>query len=277
MRWAGASWLQDHLDDGMVILDCQPNLHDFINAHIPGAVYADELVLRVSRGGRPAQYLPERAMGEVLGSLGVRNDWPVLVYGGTGSLRKGGDGAEQAMWAYSLLRFGHDDVILLDGGLDGWLAQALPVTKAFNEIGVASFRTTLRDGCNITMDEVQGMIGNDDCVLVDVRNPVLYSTQAHWPRPGHIPGAISMHWHRLMDPEDVRRLRPLDETMAVLQDAGISPEKEVVLYCGSGREAAGPYLVLKHLLHYPDVRVYEGSFTEWASYPDNRTVNGHEP
>ncbi|MFP4546110.1 MAG: sulfurtransferase, partial [Methanomassiliicoccales archaeon] len=81
----------------------------------------------------------------------------------------------------------------------------------------------------------------------------------------------------LMDPENTRRLRPDDEIRSMVEQKGATKDRTVICSCGTGREATNEFILFKWYLGYPDVRIYEGSFTEWTSHPDNPTVTGKEP
>jgi thiosulfate/3-mercaptopyruvate sulfurtransferase len=105
----------------------------------------------------------------------------------------------------------------------------------------------------------------------------MYEGQGPWMKPGHIPGAINLPWATLMDDKNKRLLKPDEEIKALLDACGIEPYKTIICSCGTGREATNEFLLFKWYLGYPVVRIYEGSFTEWSSYPENPTVTGKNP
>jgi thiosulfate/3-mercaptopyruvate sulfurtransferase len=86
-----------------------------------------------------------------------------------------------------------------------------------------------------------------------------------WLRKGHIPGAVSFHWARLMEKDNTHQFRPLAETKAELALAGLTPDKEILVYCGTSREGSLLRFYLKHVAKYPNVRLYEGSWKEYVS------------
>jgi thiosulfate/3-mercaptopyruvate sulfurtransferase len=121
VKWVSTQWLEARLEDeALTILDCQPNIHDYVEEHIPGAVYMSEGLFRASLKGTPGVYVPPESIQPILRRLGLRPNGPVAVYTGTGPVKGWGDGLEQTMVAYSLARFGHNKVYLLDGGIDKW-------------------------------------------------------------------------------------------------------------------------------------------------------------
>jgi thiosulfate/3-mercaptopyruvate sulfurtransferase len=277
VRWVSTEWLDEHIDDKMVIIDCQPNIHDYIREHIPGAIYAEDGLLRMNEFGRPGVYISLDAIESVFGRLGLRRGVPVVVYTGTGPARKIGDGLEQTMWAYTLARFGHDSILILDGGIDKWKLEDRELTQAFPSMDTTDYMVEVNDDYFIDMEELKGIKDNGDVVLLDARPPESYEGQGVWSRPGHIPGAINLPWRTLMSPGNTRLLRPIDEIKGILESKGATEDKVVICSCGTGREATLEFLVAKWLLVYPSVHIYEGSFLEWNMFKTNPTVVGKNP
>jgi len=286
VKWVSTEWLEDQLPEGVedqveekmfVLLDCQPNVHDYIKEHIPGAVYINEGLLRVPREGLPAQYVNPEVVQANLRRIGVEADLPAIVYTGTGPFKGWGDGLEQTMMAYTLARFGHDDVYMLDGGIDKWKAEERPLSQLFPKIEPSDFDVDVQSEFYVEYDAFKEMKDQEDVVLLDARPASVYEGQGPWIKAGHIPGAINLPWKRFMDADNTRLLRPDEEIEATLEEHGVTRDKLVICSCGTGREATNEFTLLKWYLDYPRVKIYEGSFTEWSSYPDNPTVIGSEP
>jgi thiosulfate/3-mercaptopyruvate sulfurtransferase len=129
----------------------------------------------------------------------------------------------------------------------------------------------------IEYEEFRAIRDNANVLLLDARSPEVYEGQGPWIKPGHIPGAVNLPWKRLVDSENPRLLKPVDEIRSLFESVGASPDKTILCSCGAGRCAASLFLALRFLLEYPNVRLYEGSFTEWTAYPDNPTVTGKQP
>ena len=141
VRLVSTDWVAERLrEKKFMILDCQPNVHDYIQEHIPGAIYLNENHFRYHvQNGPPARFVGPEAAEPVIRSAGLKADVPVVVYTGVGAAKGWGDGIEQTMVAYSLARYGHDNVFVLDGGLDEmegrgqaydqrvWDGQTLPI------------------------------------------------------------------------------------------------------------------------------------------------------
>jgi thiosulfate/3-mercaptopyruvate sulfurtransferase len=278
VKWVSTDWLEEHLEDrGLMILDVQPNVHDYIQEHIAGARYMNEGLLRVSFEGLPGRYVPPEAIQPILRRLGLKSDIPVVVYTGTGAFKGWGDGLEQTMVAYSLARFGHDNIYVLDGGLDKWKEEGKSLTKLFPKVEESDFSVQVRPEYFIEYEEFKRIKDEEDVIVLDARPPAMYEGQGPWMKPGHIPGAINLPWATLMDDKNKRLLKSDEEIKALLNARGIEPDRTIICSCGTGREATNEFLLFKWYLGYPMVRIYEGSFTEWTSYPENPTVTGKNP
>lgn len=278
VKLVSTDWLHAHLGDkGLTLLDVQPNIHDYISEHIPGAVFMEEGLLRVAWHGLPGQYVPPEAIQPILRRLGLRPDQPVVVYTGVGAVKGWGDGLEQTMVAYSLARFGHTNVHVLDGGIDKWKAEGRPLTKVFPKVDESGFMVNVQRDFFLSYEEFKLLKDRPEVLLLDARPPAVYEGQGPWIKPGHIPGAVNLPWASLMDPNNKRLLKPDAELQPLFEAAGVSPNKLIICSCGTGREATNEFLLFKFYLGYPRVKIYEGSFTEWTSHPENPTVVGKNP
>ena len=278
VRWVSTDWLYENQNNQeMVIIDVQPNVHDYIEEHISGAIYVNEGLFRTWIGGVPASYVPSEAIQPVLQNAGMKLNVPVVVYTGTGAAKGWGDGLEQTMMAYSLARFGHDSIYVLDGGLDKWKEERKPLTKVFPKTESSDFTVRLQSDFYVDYETFKAMKDRDDVMVLDARPAAAYEGQAFWIKPGHIPGAVNVPWASLMDDKNKRLLKPDVEIMAILNTYEVRPNKTILCSCGTGREATNEFILFKWYLNYPSVKIYEGSFTEWTAYPDNPTVTGKSP
>ena len=142
----------------------------------------------------------------------------------------------------------------------------LPVTQEYfgNPTG------TLPDKQNaeiaIAIDELLKRKDQPGVVLVDARPHNEYvGDDEIWLRKGHIPGAISFHWARLMEDDNTHQFRAFEKVKAELEAAGLTKDKEILVYCGTSREGSLLRFYLKHVAKYPNVRLYEGSWKEYVS------------
>ncbi|MDV2482075.1 sulfurtransferase [Methanoculleus sp. Wushi-C6] len=273
-----ADWLADHINDtDLRIVDVQPDVHDYIQEHIPGAVYLTEGILRVSNRGFPTSYSPTGCIQESFRRAGIEADSPVVVYTGKGAFSGRGEGLGQTMMAYSLAKYGHNMVYILDGGIDHWKSAGGELSQEFPDVEPSSFTAEPREEYAIRYDEFRRIKDNDDVVVLDARPAKVYEGQGPWRMRGHIPGAISLPWRSLMDDGNPALLKPNADLDIMLEEHGVDRTRTVICTCGTGREATNEFVLLKWLYLYPNVRLYEGSFTEWSAYPDNPVVEGPEP
>ncbi|MBD3209892.1 sulfurtransferase [Candidatus Micrarchaeota archaeon] len=277
VKLVSTEWLESNMENVMK-LDTQPNVHDYITEHLEGAVFMQEGFLRTSDKGMPAAYSPASAVQTMFRKVGLEPDVPVVIYSGKGPFRGWGDGLEQTMVAYSLARFGHNKVYVLDGGIDKWKEEGRKVTKEFPEINDSDFTVSERKNeYAISMEEVKKAKEEDGVILLDARPAKVYEGQGPWRKPGHIPGAVNLPWKSLMEEGNPKKLRDLEEVKKILLEHNVTEDKMVICSCGTGREATNEFVLLNFYLGYPRVRIYEGSFTEWTAYPENPTVTGPNP
>lgn len=278
VKLVNPEWLERHLHDAnLTIVDVQPNVHDYIQEHIPGAIYLTEGVLRVSNRGFPGAYSPNACIQEAFRRAGIDADSPVVVYTGKGVFSGAGDGLGQTMMAYTLAKYGHNIVYILDGGIDAWKSEGRELSQDYPAVEPSSFTTEVRDDYAVGHEEFMRIKDNDDVVVLDARPKKIYEGKGPWRKAGHIPGAINLPWRSLMDDANPARLKPNDELDMILEKHGVDRSKTVICSCGTGREATNEFILLKWLYLYPNVRLHEGAFTEWVIHPDNPVVEGPEP
>lgn len=283
VKWVSTDWLAKHINDGdLMLLDVQPNVHDYIMGHLPGAIYLNEGLLRSAGNGLPAMYVPPEAVQPIFSRAGLSENTPVLIYSGSGRYsrctRGLGEGLEQTMMAYSLLRFGHNRVYILNGGLEKWKEEGHELTKLFPKWEPTDFKVQLRRDYFVDHEEFKRLRERDDVIVLDARPFDSYKEGGLWMKKGHVPGALSLPWRCLMNEENPKLLKSDEELQQIVgKFDDITPDKTLLIYCGTGREATNEFLILKFYLGHDKARIYEGSFTEWSAYPENPTVMGENP
>ncbi|PZR62938.1 MAG: sulfurtransferase, partial [Chloroflexi bacterium] len=180
-----------------------------------------------------------------------------------------------AAWAYWQLRYqGLDTPRLLDGGRRKVESEGLPLTSEAAALvpGTVTLPSVTREELRAYRDQVLDGIGSPDRGLIDVRSPEEFSGElaapAHLPqeaaqRRGHIPGAINVPWSSTVREDGT--FKSLEELAALYASRGIRGDQEVVAYCRIGERSSHTWFVLKELLGYPNVRNYDGSWTEYGS------------
>lgn len=251
------------------ILDVRPVPPlDYIAGHLPNAVHLSEQAFRGPNGKLPYQIWPAGDLANLLSKAGISNNDQVIVYS------DGNNVLGASLVAYILAKSGVPWVALLDGGFSGYKASGAPVTKVFPTYAKGSFRpTTVTPAPNITLKELQPLIGKPNVVIVDPRPKAQFEgTDQTFIRNGHIPGAINITWQSVTEannPEEAlknaHKIKSVEALRQLFTSRGVTPDKTVIVSCSTGREASLQYLVLKHVLGYPNVRIYEGSWTEYSA------------
>jgi thiosulfate/3-mercaptopyruvate sulfurtransferase len=268
-RIVDASWLQARLDDpNLRILDVRNNSGRYLAGHIAGAVNLAESTMRAPDGGMPFRYLPPDDMAAMLQKAGVTLDNEVVLYSDSAGV------LGSTMVAYCLLRIGHEQVRVLDGGIDDY-ASKYPLTQAYPSFIERPLEPRFDNTLFVMLDEVAETVTEGGATFIDARPPADYRGETStWQRNGHIPGAISLDWHRLMDESNNHRYRPYEEIRAIFRAEGVTGDEPIIAYCGTSREATLLYLYMKHVLGFEDVRLFEGSWTEYCANPDLPVATG---
>ncbi len=262
-----AARLIEHPDPARrpVVLDTRGGYKDYFRGHLPTAHHLNFDTLRGTDLGVPVQYLPDDLTRALLVRAGVHRDRTHLIYA-TGESLPNDEILSATMVAYVLEKFGVEDIRIVNGGLPAWKAARFPVTQEYFGNPPGLFPVKGQPSIALTVDEVLARKGKPGVVLVDARPKNEYLGQDDvWLRKGHIPGAISFHWARLMEDENTHQFKPFEQVQAELKAAGLTPEKEILVYCGTSREGSLLRFYLKHIAGYPNVRLYEGSWKEYAS------------
>jgi thiosulfate/3-mercaptopyruvate sulfurtransferase len=221
-------------------------------------------------------YLDGSGFSELLSSKGISRDSTVILYGDNKNWW-----AAYALWVFKL--FGHEDVRLLDGGRELWIAEGHALTTEATVRERTDYPVVERNDKEIRAyrDDVLAHLGQP---LVDVRSPQEYSGErTHMPnypeegalRGGHIPGAASVPWSKAANEDSTFRTRA-ELTQLYIEDEQLNPSEKLIAYCRIGERSSHTWFVLKYLLGFDDVKNYDGSWTEWGSLVGVPIVKGAE-
>lgn len=248
-----AAFLRDSLafTDDVVVVAVAPE-SDFIDGHIPGAVQVDRATLAVTDTTAPGIAAWEADMETLLTDLGITRESLVVVYD---------DGSHDAarLW-WVLTQLSHPQVSVLDGGLDAWSAigEPLETGPVTTMPSLVPYEGMTSESALVSTEQVEAALDDPGVVIVDARPASEYAA-------GHIPGAVNIPTAANYSATD-GALLPIDQLMAVYIDAGVTPDKQVIVYCNSGVYAASDLLALTYL-GYPSVALYAGSWPEWSRDP----------
>jgi len=240
------------------ILDLRP-AEAYAAGHIPGAVHVDLFGLSLIDTD-PAPLKAFMWMIEhLLAARGIDEKTPVIVYDEQSGIR-----AARAFWF--LEYFGHSAVRMLDGGMGAWTRGGFSTTRDAEPAEPSSWTGARVPGALATWRDVRQAVGRQTSVILDTRSDGEYcGTTVRAARGGAVPGAVHIEWTRNLTPEG--EFKPASELRKMYEDAGVTPDREVITYCQGGYRAAHSYVALR-LLGYPTVRTYVGSWKEWGDRTD---------
>jgi thiosulfate/3-mercaptopyruvate sulfurtransferase len=264
------SWTEDHLNDPNVRIaevdyDAKANYH---LGHISGSVLFDwkkDINDPLSRN-----IISKDSCEDLLQKAGINQDTILVLYGDFNNWF-----AAFAFWVFKY--YGYKDVRIMNGGRKKWLEEDRAIDKTIPTFSIGNFKASGPDEKIRTyLNHVSDSFKNNKSVLVDVRSPAEFTGEVtapaeypteHAQRGGHIPAAINIPWGKAVN-EDGTFKSP-EDLMKLYKENGILPEKEVISYCRIGERSSHTWFVLKYLLGYPDVKNYDGSWTEWGNMIGN--------
>ncbi|HMQ50746.1 MAG TPA: sulfurtransferase [Anaerolineae bacterium] len=258
-------WVAEHRNDPNVrIVESNEDILLYDTGHIPGAVKIDW----VSDLNDPVvrDYLDGEHFAQLLSEKGIGPDTTVVFYGD-----KSNWWATYALWVFRL--FGHEKVKIMNGGRKKWVDEGRELTTEVPSYPKADYPAPTRDDSVIRAfrDQVLAHVKRNG-TLVDVRSPGEFSGELlHMPdypqegalRGGHIPGARSIPWAKAAN--DDGTFKSLAELKALYESQGVTADKNIIAYCRIGERSSHTWFVLTYLLGYPNVRNYDGSWTEWGN------------
>ena len=256
-----------HLNDPKVrIIEVDPDTTAYAQAHIPGAVgwnWETELqdqVRRTLAGKEQFETLCSRS--------GITPETTVILYGDNNNWF-----AAWALWQFKI--YGHKDARLMNGGRKKWMAEQRPTTTEVKEYPRTQYRAQEPDwSLRARRDQVMQVVEKGGANLVDVRSPDEYTGKVIAPpgmnetaqRGGHIPHAVNIPWS--MSANEDGTFKSPEDLKTLYEGRGVKPGQETIAYCRIGERSSLTWFVLKYLMGYPNVRNYDGSWTEWGNLVD---------
>jgi thiosulfate/3-mercaptopyruvate sulfurtransferase len=258
-----AEWAEQRLGQpGIVFVEVDEDTSAYDKGHIAGAVKLDwktELQDPVRR-----DFIGKEQFEQLLSAKGIGNDDTVVLYGGNNNWF-----AAYAYWYFKL--YGHRDLKLLDGGRKKWELDSRALTEEVTQRPATRYTAGEQDASiRAFRDEVLGAIGQQN--LVDVRSPDEFAGRllapAHLPqessqRGGHIPTAVNIPWSKAANEDGT--FRSDDELRKLYAEAGVDLSKDTIAYCRIGERSSHTWFALHELLDQPNVKNYDGSWTEYGS------------
>jgi thiosulfate/3-mercaptopyruvate sulfurtransferase len=261
-------WVEDRLRDSNVRIaevDYDPKAN-YQLGHVPGAVLFDwkqDINDPVSRN-----VLSRQACEDLLQRAGINNDTTLVLYGDFNNWF-----AAFAFWVFKY--YGFKDVRIMNGGRKKWLEEDREISKDIPTYSKGDFKASEPDkNIRVFLNEVrQALDAKGRIKMVDVRSPKEFTGEIlappeypteHAQRGGHIPGAENIPWAQAVNDKD-GTFKSAEELRKLYESKGITPDKEIIAYCRIGERSSHTWFVLKYLLGYPEVKNYDGSWTEWGN------------
>jgi thiosulfate/3-mercaptopyruvate sulfurtransferase len=243
--------------DNLLIVDLS-KADTYRKMHIPGAVHLE--YPRILGAEKPGMgLLPDDAtLARVLSSIGIDEHTHVVACDD-----EGGGRASRLLWTLEVA--GHSRYSLLNGGLHAWANEGHPLDDAAVTPGAKTFSVRHNNAACADTAYIIEHLGNPDCCLLDVRSPDEFNGVKRFAdRAGHIPGAVNMEWTSAMDPGRNLRLKQAHELTDQLAAIGVTPDREVIVYCQTHHRSAHTYIMLKSL-GFERVKGYPGSWSVWGN------------
>ena len=263
-------WVVDHMNDHEVRIaevDYDPTAN-YNLGHVPGAVLFDwkkDMNDPVTRN-----IFSRQTCEDLLQRAGVNNNTTLVLYGDFNNWF-----AAFAFWATKY--YGFKDLRLMNGGRKKWLEEDKPISKDIPQYQRGEFKAMEPDkSMRAFLNQVKEALDKENIGMVDVRSPKEFTGEIlappeypteHAQRGGHIPGASNIPWSQAV--KDDGTFKSVEELKQIYQSKGIIPDKEIIAYCRIGERSSHTWFVLKYLLGYPNVKNYDGSWTEWGNMVEN--------
>jgi thiosulfate/3-mercaptopyruvate sulfurtransferase len=259
-----ATWAQGHLTDPNVrFVEVDVDTTAYEQSHVPGAI-AWNWTSQLSDGVR-RDIASREDFSKLLSESGIGLDTLIVLYGDNNNWF--------AAWAYWQLRlYGHTNAKILDGGRKYWLDQGLPLTTDVPSYGATGYELPEADfSLRAFRDDILPRLGDPELALVDVRSPAEYNGEVIAPpgmsetaqRAGHIPGAASIPWAQTVREDGT--FKATDELATLYEGKGVTRDKDIIAYCRIGERSSHTWFALTELLGFPNVKNYDGSWTEYGS------------
>jgi len=268
-------WALAHLNDANTrFVEVDVDTTQYEGGHLPGAIsfnWQSQLQDQVAR-----DIISKENFEKLASEAGITPATSVILYGDNNNWF-----AAYALWLFKY--YGHEDVRLVDGGRKKLVAEGRALTTDVPSYPKTDYKVTkVNDSIRADRDYIRQRLGKSEFGLIDVRsNPEFVGDVIAPPgmtetaqRAGHIPGAKSVPWATAVAEDGT--FKPVEELQKIYGAKGVTEKPDVVAYCRIGERSSHTWFVLKYLLGLPNVRNYDGSWTEWGNLIGAPIVKGGE-
>ncbi|MGD1835181.1 MAG: sulfurtransferase [Nitrososphaeraceae archaeon] len=259
-------WVEEHLEDKNIRIaevDYDPKAN-YTLGHIPNSVLFDWK--KDINDPTTRNILDKKDCENLLQNAGINEDTTLVLYGDFNNWF-----AAFAFWVFEY--YGIKNIKIMNGGRKKWLEEDRPISKDIPQYSRGNIQAS---EANLTtrafLEEVKKSLQSNNIMKIDVRSPAEFKGEItappeypteHAQRGGHIPGAFNVPWAKAVN--DDGTFKSVEELRQLYEPLGITKDKEVITYCRIGERSSHTWFVLKYLLGYPNVKNYDGSWTEWGN------------
>jgi thiosulfate/3-mercaptopyruvate sulfurtransferase len=257
-------WVAQHgTDKNVRVVEVDVDTTAYDQGHVPGSVgwnWTTQLCDTLVR-----DIVPAKRFEELMSAAGIAPDTTVVLYGDNNNWF--------AAWAFWQMKiYGHEDVRIMDGGRKKWLAEGRTLSTDAPQVTRTTYKAKAPDlSIRAFLPEVREAMQSGSAAMVDVRSPQEFTGEILAPpglpetcqRGGHIPGAKNVPWAKACNEDGT--FKTMEELQQLYGGVGVTPGRPVIAYCRIGERSSHTWFVLKYLLGYPDVKNYDGSWTEWGN------------
>jgi len=244
-----------HSKKPMVIIDASKT-SAYKTMHIKGAVniYHKNLY---AEGEVEAMIKSPEELAKIFGSHGVNESSPVVIYD---------EGSQKySTRVYWILKYlGVKDVKVLHRDMAQWKKARIPLSRMPVKLHSVSFVPHIKADLYADSDYVKSILNSSTAILVDARTIEEFNGTSEEPlSPGHIPGAVNLNYKDVLSASNSFKTK--EQLKEIAKKKGITPEKELILYCKTSIRAAVLFFAFKDILEYPHVKVYDGALAQWIA------------
>ncbi|PKN76504.1 MAG: hypothetical protein CVU52_04510 [Deltaproteobacteria bacterium HGW-Deltaproteobacteria-10] len=257
-------WLQQNLGNAKLVIVDVRKVEDYKAGHIPGAVNVFYGSWAIKKGNLLNELPPIDDLADVIGNAGIGKDSPVVIVGKTDKVP---DQFDMTRVAWTLKYLGVSNVAILNGGQNQWAKESKSLSQDMVKAKAQPFKASITDKLYVDKAYVQDKLGKS--TIIDTRAPSFYEGKeklAFVPKLGRIKGAVNLPVGALYTPEGLYKDKAVLAALAE-KAAGNDRNKELILYCDTGKTCTSWAFIMTEMLGYKDVKVYDGSSMEWLADP----------
>lgn len=271
-----AAWLSDHLGNKNLVVidirDASKNGDPYAAGHVPGAISArySESGWRASVGGAPGMLPPKEKIEKTIADLGINNETHVVIVSAGSDASEFG-GATRVYWTFKVL--GHDAVSVLDGGYTAWTKAGKQASTDANKLSPGNFKANFRPELRAEVKQVQDAIASDTN-LVDARSVAQFIGKEKTPtvqKLGTVPSAVNVNFDKFYHSEKPA-FASAAEISELVKAAKVSDENGIITFCNTGHLASIAWFGLSEVEGLKNVRLYDGSMSDWTTDPSRPVV-----